>query len=265
MMETALAGRTSGLGFYLPRLALLLAILSLVLMILAPLGWRIGLWHFRVSFYYLLAPGALMGVAAGLAALVALLLWRDMGPAARAMALASLVVGALMFYLPWSYYRLLGTVPRIHDIATDTVTPPAFSEAVLAARAAERGNATAYDPKVAALQKQAYPDLAPMRTALPPAQAFPFAFATARSMSGWTIVDSDAATGMIEARQSSRFFGFTDDIAIRVAADGAGSRIDMRSESRQGMSDFGVNARRVRTYMGALQERLAAQRSRGSE
>ena len=62
MADTVMVGRTSRAGFYLPRLALLLALLSLALMVLAPLGWRLGLWHFRFSFSYLLRPGALIGM-----------------------------------------------------------------------------------------------------------------------------------------------------------------------------------------------------------
>jgi uncharacterized protein (DUF1499 family) len=50
--------------------------------------------------------------------------------------------------------------------------------------------------------------------------------------------------------------GFTDDFVIRVTADGAGSRVDMRSESRQGVSDFGVNAKRIRAYLSALKQAL---------
>jgi uncharacterized protein (DUF1499 family) len=75
-------------------------------------------------------------------------------------------------------------------------------------------------------------------------------------MPGWTIVASDAETRRIEATQQSRWFRFTDDIVIRVAGDVTGSRIDMRSASRQGRSDFGVNAARIRAYMGALRQRI---------
>jgi uncharacterized protein (DUF1499 family) len=109
---------------------------------------------------------------------------------------------------------------------------------------------------VAAQQKEAYPDLAPMKSALPPAEAFRRALAAAQAMSGWTIVTNDPATGRIEGRQRTLFMGFTDDFVIRVVADGSGSRIDMRSESRQGRSDFGVNAQRIRAYMTALKAQL---------
>jgi uncharacterized protein (DUF1499 family) len=134
--------------------------------------------------------------------------------------------------------------------------PPTFS-AVLAARKAEDAGGVDYDdPQLAVLQKSAYPDVAPLKTALPVAKAFDEALAAAKSMPGWTIVAFDPAAGRIEASQQSRWFRFTDDIVIRVAGDEVGSRIDMRSTSRQGRSDFGVNAARIRAYMGALRQRI---------
>jgi uncharacterized protein (DUF1499 family) len=246
----------SRLAFYMPRLGFALAIIALIMLALAPIGWRTGMWHFRTSFWYFMQPAAYLGIAAGVVSLVALFWWPSMGNAARAMALVGLAVGAVMAYVPWSYYHTLGSVPRIHDITTDTANPPGFSAAVLTARSVEKGNSTDYDQKVAALQKQGYPDLGPVKTTLPPAKAFARALAAAQGMSGWTIVGSDAAQGRIEAYQRTMFMGFTDDVVIRVTPDGGGSRIDMRSESRQGQSDFGVNAKRIRAYDDALKQKL---------
>jgi len=87
-------------------------------------------------------------------------------------------------------------------------------------------------------------------------KAFREALQGAKSMPGWTLVASDADAGRIEASEKSRWFGFTDDIVIRVVADGVGSRIDMRSTSRQGTSDYGVNGARIRAYMHALSKHL---------
>jgi len=75
---------------------------------------------------------------------------------------------------------------------------------------------------------------------------------------GWTIVESDEATGRIEASQRSRWMGFTDDIVVRVAPANSGSRIDLRSSSRYGRSDFGVNAERIRDYLAALRAAAAS-------
>ena len=246
----------SRIAFYAPRLGFALAVIALIMLALAPIGWRTGMWHFRVSFWYFMQPAAYLGIAAGVVSLVALFWWPSMSNGARVMALVGFAVGAVMAYVPWSFYHTLGTVPRIHDITTDTDNPPAFSAAVLKAREAEQAGTTDYNQKTAALQKQGYPDLAPVKAALPPDQAFARALAAAQGMSGWTITGSDAAQGRIEAYQRTTFMGFTDDVIIRVAPDGSGSRIDMRSESRQGQSDFGVNAKRIRAYEDALKQKL---------
>jgi uncharacterized protein (DUF1499 family) len=257
MAEMTMSGGSSRLAYWAPRLGFLLAIVALVLLALVPIAYRTGMLHFRTTFFNLMQPAAYFGIAAGVVSLVSLIWWRGMAGAGRLMALAGIVIGALMFYVPWYYNHILNTVPRIHDISTDTQNPPTFSPAVLQARAAEpEVNSVEYDQKVAAQQKEAYPDLAPMKSTLPPAEAFKRALAAAQAMSGWTIVTNDPATGRIEARQRTLFMGFTDDFVIRVVAEGPGSRIDMRSESRQGRSDFGVNAQRIRTYMAALKAQL---------
>ena len=71
---------------------------------------------------------------------------------------------------------------------------------------------------------------------------------------GWTIVAADEAAGRIEASERSRWFGFTDDIIVRVTASGSGSRVDVRSSSRLGRSDFGVNAARIRRFADAIRK-----------
>jgi uncharacterized protein (DUF1499 family) len=96
----------------------------------------------------------------------------------------------------------------------------------------------------------------PIMTRLPVRMAFNEALDVAASMPGWTIVASDVDAGRIEASQQSRWFRFTDDIVIRVVVDGEGSRIDVRSTGRQGRSDYGVNAARIRAYMSALRKRI---------
>jgi uncharacterized protein (DUF1499 family) len=260
MAELAITGGASRIGVYGARLGLALVLISVVLLALAPIGWRAGLWHFRTSFWYLMEPAFFVGLGGAVVSLLSLFGWSGIDNASRGMAMVGLVAGAFLVYWPLQFYAkiyplpILHTtpLPRIHDITTDTENPPAFSAAVLTARAAQKGNSTDYDPKVGAQQKQGYPDLAPLKTSLPPAEAYRRALATAQGMSGWRIVSEDPASGRIEASQSTPFMGFVDDIVIRVTPDGSGSRIDMRSESRQGMSDFGVNAGRIRRYMAAL-------------
>jgi uncharacterized protein (DUF1499 family) len=168
----------------------------------------------------------------------------------------ALAVGLFVAHVPWRYHVIRAALPPIHDISTDTENPPTF-EAVLPARAAENAGDVAYDdPQLPRMQKQGYPDLTPLTVALPVAKAFDIALEVARAMPGWTIVAADPSRGRIEASRQSRWYGFTDDISIRVACDEVGSRIDVRSTSRQGRSDYGVNAARIRSYMAALRTRI---------
>ena len=232
------------------------AVLALLLLAIAPVGWRAGWWHFRFAFAWLMTSSGFAAVAAVIVSLLVLLFGSPhLEPGSLAMAAAALVLGAVLVYIPWQYNRLRNTVPRIHDITTDVENPPEFA-AVLPARAAENAATADYEgAELAKLQRAAYPDVAPLELALPQARAFDLALALARAMPGWSIVAADPATGRIEASQTSRWFGFTDDIVIRISGHGSGSGVDMRSLSRQGRSDFGVNAARIRAYMSALRKR----------
>ncbi len=143
--------------------------------------------------------------------------------------------------------------PRIHDITTDTDHPPAF--VAIAPLRAIAGNPAAYDrPEVAALQKKAYPDLVPLTLAQPPTAVFPAALDTVLAL-GLQLVNASAQEGRIEASARTLFFGFIDDVVIRLQADGSGTRVDVRSKSREGRSDFGVNAARVRKVLETIRTR----------
>ena len=153
--------------------------------------------------------------------------------------------------MPWHYDQLRQTLPPIHDITTDPDNPPAFV-AVVPLRQGAGINSVAYEgAKIADQQRRAYPNILPLSVGLGPDVAFARALETAQQM-GWTIVASDKSAGQIEASQRSRWMGFTDDIVVRVAPTNLGSRIDLRSSSRYGRSDFGVNAERIRDYLTAL-------------
>jgi uncharacterized protein (DUF1499 family) len=236
-------------------LGLGLAILALVALAAGPLGWRLGWWHFRFAFYWLMPGAAFTALVGAAVSILALALgWSHLGGRGVLLAALGIALAAVVAYLPWQYNRLRGVLPPIHDITTDTDNPPAFVAALTLRPAG--ANTVAYEgADVAAKQKAAYPDIAPVKLGMGAAEAFKRALETAKAMSGWTVVDSDPATGRIEANETSRWFRFTDDVVIRVAADDAGSRIDMRSVSRVGRSDFGVNAGRIRAYMAALNAR----------
>lgn len=241
--------RVLRLGLYL---GLLLVATAVLLLALAPFGWRVGWWDYRISLLTLMPYAAYTGLAAAIvSALLLLFARRAIGGRGSAMALAALVAGGLVSYVPWHYRTLARSVPPINDITTDTHNPPAFV-ALVPLREAEHSNPSTYaGAKTAALQKQGYPDIAPLLLTLGPDKAFALALATAKEMD-WTIVATDRAADRIEADQRSFWMGFTDDIVLRVTASGSGSRIDIRSASRHGRSDLGVNAARVRAYLARL-------------
>jgi len=140
--------------------------------------------------------------------------------------------------------------PPIHDITTDTADPPPFV-AIVPLRRDARNPVEYGGPAVAAQQREAYPDIAPLSLPVPPAQAFERAERAARGQ-GWEIVAAVPAEGRIEATDTTRWFGFKDDVVIRVRPEGAGSRVDVRSVSRVGRGDVGTNARRIGQFLDAL-------------
>lgn len=230
------------------HIAFLLSLIAAVLLLAAGPGTRLELWEFRTGFA-LMRWAAFAGLAAAALAIVMLLVprTRRTGPA---WLLAALVLGLGVAFVPWNGMRQARAVPPIHDISTDTERPPEFV-AVLPLRA-DAPNPAAYGgAEVAQAQREGYPDLGPLRMDLPPPEAFAKAEQVARDM-GWEVVAADPATGRIEATDTTLWFGFKDDIVIRVEADGEGSRVDMRSVSRVGKSDVGTNAKRIRAYLQAL-------------
>ena len=113
-------------------------------------------------------------------------------------------------------------------------------------------------PALAGANVQQLIHVVPLTVGLAPDVAFARALDAAQRM-GWTIVASDKPAGRIEASQRSRWMGFTDDIIVRVTPASSGSRIDLRSSSRYGRSDFGVNAARIRDYLTALRAATTSQ------
>lgn len=191
-------------------------------------GYRTGLTLFRWSGY--------VGPAAVLLAVLALL-WPRSRSRGLALPIGALLIGALTWSVPFQLQRQATGAPPINDITTDTANPPAY----MTAKVGYPGE------QFARQQLAAYPDIQPIQVSLSPREAFDRAIRAAEAM-GWEVVGRDAQAGTIEAVDTTRWFGFKDDIAVRVRADGAGSRIDIRSKSRVGRGDLGTNARRIRAY-----------------
>ena len=168
-----------------------------------------------------------------------------MSAAVAAMALSLAALGAVAT-LAWQASR----VPAIHDVTTDTIQPPPFL-ALVPLRAGAPNPVEHGGAPVVARQRAAYPDIAPLLLPDPPDRAFERALAAARTM-GWELVASDPVGGRIEATDTTFWFGFKDDVVIRVTPQPTGCRVDMRSLSRVGGGDLGANAARIRKYFATV-------------
>lgn len=230
------------------RLPLLLALAAVVLLAVSGLGARFELWSFRTGFQ-MLRWAAYGGLAAAAVGLLTLAL-----PKLRASAAGSLVFSIMLglgtAYLPWHWSQQAKTLPPIHDISTDLTDPPEFV-AILPLRADAPNPATYGGADVATAQRTSYPDIQSLPLTLPPTDTFSRALAAADAM-GWKLVATDAATGRIEATATTFWFGFKDDVVVRIRPAADGSVLDVRSVSRVGKSDVGTNAKRIRAYLAKV-------------
>ncbi|MBK5254844.1 MAG: DUF1499 domain-containing protein [Vicinamibacteria bacterium] len=232
------------------RACIALISLSSGLILISGPGTRVGFFGFRTGLL-LFAGGLLLAIASFTIGLVALIVPRLRGANPKAWLMIVAVSLALMAGPAVLVAKARGA-PAIHDITTDTDHPPAFVDLIPLRQAALAVNPPEYSgSSVAVQQRRAYPDLAPLDMSIAPAEAFARAAAAARGM-GWEIVAERPEEGRIEAIATTAWFGFKDDVVIRVAETGRGSRIDVRSKSRVGRSDVGANAARIRAYLALL-------------
>jgi len=249
------------------RLALIFAIVGAIAVPLAALGTRFELWPVKIGLGMLLG-GAIMA-ALGLCVGVFSCLWSMAARSGKGLrtGIIAVIVGAAVAYIPLRNIFDARThhYPPIHDITTDTEHAPEFL-AVLPLRGKD-SNSVVYDDKFlpknglagedggkhfAEVQAEYYPDIKPVVIHDPEKQAFAKALAAARKQ-GWKIVAAVPEDGRIEATDTSFWFGFKDDVVIRLEKQGDDeTRLDIRSSSRVGMSDVGVNAKRIRAFLSAF-------------
>jgi len=232
----------------LPLAACAVAVLALILLALAGPSYRLGMLSLPQAAT-LLTWAAYAGLAAIVAGATAgVVAYRRRTRLPVLVAGVAVAAGLVAAAIPFEWQRRAGSAP-LHDVTTDLENPPAF-DAVVPLRA---DAATSLERRagLAGEQRDAYPDLAPVVLPVPLDQAFTRALAVAQD-EGWQIVTADQGSGRIEATDTTRWFGFTDDIVVRLTPWGAGTRVDIRSVSRQLDNDMGANARRIRRFLSAL-------------
>jgi fatty-acyl-CoA synthase len=268
-MEAWEKGLTMGRD-HLLRLAATVSVAIPFFFALAALGTRWGWWDWRHGLVTMTRDwgfGLVVGaVVLALLGLYCVLVVRPWG-GRRLLAVAWIVPIAAFAMLGAAMGKASG-VPPIHDISTDPAAPPAFSAATLAARGAGSNPIVApeaatvpFNPQrlsewsgrtIAEAQAAAYPDIKPL--ILPdktPAATLAAAEAALRG-AGLEDVRVDATAGRVEGVARTFWFGFRDDVVVSVRAQGGGSRVDVRSVSRVGVSDLGANAARVRAILDAM-------------
>jgi len=228
-----------------------LATAGFALLVLALAGpmYRLGMLALPSAFG-LLRWAAYIGMVAIIVALAAGVwgYWRRLRLPLVVAALAALI-GLVAVGIPYRWQREAQSAPPIHDISTDLENPPAFKAVVAERSHAPNGLERTGD--VAEQQRSGYPDIQPLTVPQPRDQVFDKAMMIVQSR-GWEVVSADRASGLIEATDTTTWFGFKDDIAVRVTPWGSGTRVDVRSVSRVGVSDVGTNARRIREFLDAL-------------
>ncbi|MCW4152789.1 DUF1499 domain-containing protein [Halomonas sp. 18H] len=236
-------------------LGVLLLVVALIMMAMAGPAYRLE-WLSLADSFNLLRKGAHLAVGAGVLGLLTFMvagLCRRWRPALVGMLVILTVAAAVA--LPAHKMQLARSVPPIHDITTDMTAPPAFQALAEARR--EAPNALAYPGDATADQQRAgYPALGPVILDAPLSEVMGAVEATVAEQ-GWEVARVSATR--LEATATTRWFGFADDIVVRLRETPEGVRVDMRSASRIGRSDLGTNASRIQRFLEALQQRLAGE------
>lgn len=269
--------------------ALGLSLFAVLWFVAAALGVKFGLWGWKFGLGKMTAdwgPKLLM-LAIGVS-VIALIISLIQAPRKRAfiLALAALLISGLSMGRVLAFGGQAMRLPPIHDVQTDWSKPIRPSEALAAARLETADANKIEDAPVIEMDEAAqkrwprqnlrpvsiaqeeaefvpeeqdspkvapYPKLDTYVAPAAPAEAFAAILAIVEDR-GWEIVSADAAAGRIEATETSFWFGFKDDVMIRILPEEeGGSRIDVRSISRVGLSDLGANAKRVRSLLDDIE------------
>jgi hypothetical protein len=229
----------------------ILTALGLLVLILSPVGYRMGWFGVPIALLRLIPLGLGLCVLGLLVSAVAIVLTPAGVGFSQSIALwTALVVSIGVCILPVLEILQARRVPPIHDITTNTDLPPTYV-ALAADRVAAPNGLDYGGPQVAAEQKAAYPDVKTLFSKLSPDALFARAQQAVRD-AGWHVAEANASEGRIEAVETSSLYGFKDDIVILIRSDVNGSRLDMRSASRVGRSDLGVNAARIRKFLASV-------------
>lgn len=240
------------------RLAAWSISLAVIAVLVAALGLTLARYDVipKLTGFSAFLGSGLLAALAFLLGIAALLVGRGQPLPSRGKLLAAIGVSLALVGFLASRPMTAGEVPAIHDLTTDLANPPQF-ETLKLREDNLVGVGTVENWRK--IHSAAYADLQSVEIARPVADVTADAARLAES-NGWKVAKSDPARGHVEATAAVSFIRFQDDVVLRIvpSPDGAGSRVDMRSVSRVGISDLGVNAKRIRAFLNDLSEAAPA-------
>jgi len=247
--------------FLIIGVSLIALLLALTIAAAGP-GTRFGVWDYGTGLTILREAALPVMIAAGAAALAfltSLFTARGLAP----LALVAMLAAGGAASVPLKMKQLVDSNPFIHDITTDFENPPA----IVAAADLPRKNPPEYlgadqaprsELTIAEAQRQAFPDIAPKRVPGGVDETAETVRNIVHAMNMEILHEGPTDNGwVVEGAYTSSWFGFVDDFIVRLTPEGAMTRVDVRSQSRVGLSDLGANARRVRDFFERLEKETA--------
>lgn len=230
-----------------------LSMITALLFIISGYGYRWNIWELGTAFTILRYSAY---TAIGLTVISAGSVWflRKEGFKIVSLSVIALLLmgSATITALYWQ--QKAGSVPPIHDITTDMENPPEF--VAMVRLRADAPNPPEYEGgETAEAQREAYPHIVPLITDAEVQEVIDAAVMLITDR-GWHLVAINRNEGRIEATERLAWFGFKDDVVLRFTETDDGTRVDMRSKSRVGRSDIGVNADRIDKFLNELERKV---------
>lgn len=232
------------------KLLVSMAVLAIAVLFIGPLAYKSGILPLQPALLSLIISLGIGAITLLLSIVMLVVTLKRQLERDRNVLVAALIICCIPVLLVGGQLRTATSVPKIHDISTDTVNPPSFQKIIALRQGAMNSLVYEYEgsaKKLAGIQAAAYPKVKTIESDLTVAEAVEKSTEILSEM-GLEIVNVDSSSGLVEATDTTFWFGFKDDMAIRIVAVSDGSIIDLRSVSRVGVSDVGVNAARILTF-----------------
>lgn len=235
------------------RILFYLSLLAVLVFVASGYGYQWEIWSLGMAFT-LLTYGAYASIGLAVIGLISIWFLRKRRAKAIVFAVLAVLLSGSVAITALYWQQRAQSVPPIHDITTDIENPPEFS-AMVRLRADAPNPPEYAGPETAEMQREAYPGIQPviLPEDLQDAMDAAVMLITERE---WKLVAINRNQGRIEATEKLAWFGFKDDVVLRFTETMEGTEVNMRSKSRIGRGDVGVNAQRIEEFLEDLEDYL---------